>query len=90
MLSQQVYFQTLPFLTILTLPEVQAIVRNAEQLLELHERIAERIDQVERELSWRRDDGLRVEDGPQQARKTRVAAARIAGVLAEQVRSLSL
>ena len=86
---QQVYFQMLPFLTILTLAEVQAIVRNAEQLLGLHERIAERIDQVEHELSWRRDDALRAEGGPQQARKTRMAAARIVGVLVEQVRSLS-
>ncbi|GAA5961164.1 hypothetical protein JCM8115_005852 [Rhodotorula mucilaginosa] len=86
----KVYFQMLPFLTILTLAEVQAIVRNAEQLLGLHERIAERIDQVEHELSWRRDDALRAEGGPQQARKTRMAAARIVGVLVEQLPNFAL
>ncbi|GAA5979451.1 hypothetical protein JCM10908_002929 [Rhodotorula pacifica] len=87
----KVYFQTLPFLTILTLHEVQAIVRNAEQLLDLHERITERIEQVEADLSWKRHDTLSGRDGgPEQARKTRTAAARIARVFAEQLPDFAL
>ncbi|GAA5865787.1 hypothetical protein JCM3774_003093 [Rhodotorula dairenensis] len=86
----KVYFQTLPFLTILTLSEVQAIIRNAEQLLDLHERIAERIEQVEHELGWKRD-ASGVQDGdPGQAQQTRLAAVRIASVLAEQLPNFAL
>ncbi|GAA5835407.1 hypothetical protein JCM11251_005226 [Rhodosporidiobolus azoricus] len=51
----KVYFQTLPFLTLLSVSEVHSIIRNADQLLALHERIGERIERVERELGWRRE-----------------------------------
>ena len=57
MAPTQVYFQTLPFLTLLSFGEVEAVVRNAEALLELHERIAERIDVVEEEFKWREAEG---------------------------------
>ncbi|GAA5944001.1 hypothetical protein JCM3775_006805 [Rhodotorula graminis] len=90
----QVYFRTLPFLTALTAAEVQAVVRNANELLELHERIADRVDQVERELSWR-DDGV---EGDQVGRdgkrdksfKTRKAAGRIASIFADEASSFVL
>ncbi|GAA5853995.1 hypothetical protein JCM9279_003756 [Rhodotorula babjevae] len=90
----QVYFRTLPFLTALTAAEVQAVIRNANELLELHERIADRIDQVERELSWRSDgaelDAAREDVKRHQAFRTRKAAGRIARVFADEASSFEL
>ncbi|GAA5911325.1 hypothetical protein JCM8208_005219 [Rhodotorula glutinis] len=83
----QVYFRTLPFLTALSAAEVQAVIRNANELLQLHERIADRIDQVERELSWRHDA---VEGEQVQSFKTKKAAGRIAIVFADEASSFDL
>ncbi|BGP45599.1 hypothetical protein JCM10450v2_001418 [Rhodotorula kratochvilovae] len=88
----KVYFQTLPFLTALTVAEVHAVVRNAEQLLALHERIGERIDQVERELHWRKEDAegedaLNEEDWAFRARR---AAGRVARIFSDEMPSFEL
>ncbi|GAA6039621.1 hypothetical protein JCM8097_002221 [Rhodosporidiobolus ruineniae] len=91
----KVYFSTLPFLTILSVAEVHAVVRNAEQLLALHERIGERIEQVERELGWRKDakgKGKEVdrEEVDKQAARTRQAAGRIVEVLSDELPNFDL
>lgn len=80
--SKQVYFQTLPFLTILTVQEVHAVIRNAEQLLALHERIGERIGRVEEELEWIEADGA---DEAEKARRARKAAGRVASIFNDEV-----
>ncbi|GAA5923257.1 hypothetical protein JCM1841_005687 [Sporobolomyces salmonicolor] len=86
----KVYFQTLPFLTILTVAEVEAVVRNAEALLKLHERIAERLEQVERELGWRHAE----EDGETKVNnsswKVRKAAGRVARVFVDELPNFEL
>ncbi|BGO97355.1 hypothetical protein NBRC10513v2_001276 [Rhodotorula toruloides] len=82
----KVYFQTLPFLTILTVQEVHAIIRNAEQLLELHERIGERIERVEEELGWMAE----VEDEGERAKRARKAAGRVASIFNEEMPNFAL
>ncbi|GAA5894581.1 uncharacterized protein JCM6883_002143 [Sporobolomyces salmoneus] len=87
----KVYFQTLPFLTLLSLSEVEAIVRNAEALLELHERIFDRIELVEQELRWRDE-----EEGEGEAAtfkkqwKVRKAAQKIAKVFVNELPNFHL
>ncbi|GAA5845110.1 hypothetical protein JCM5353_006840 [Sporobolomyces roseus] len=86
----KVYFQTLPFLTLLSASEVEAVVRNAEALLELHERIADRLEEVERELSWR---GEEEEGEVQQSKKhwkVRKAAQKIAKVFVDELPNFHL
>ncbi|GAA5943521.1 hypothetical protein JCM10213_005518 [Rhodosporidiobolus nylandii] len=89
----KVYFQTLPFLTLLTVPEVHSIIRNADALLQLHERIGERIEMVETELKWRKDGeqgkGAEEESEDQQTR-ARKAAGEIARVLEEELPNFEL
>ncbi|GAA5924015.1 uncharacterized protein JCM15063_005525 [Sporobolomyces koalae] len=84
----KVYFQTLPFLTLLSLGEVEAIVRNAESILELHERIAERIDAVELELAWQNSED-QVEPEKQQW-KIRKATRRIAQIFVDELPNFHL
>ncbi|GAA5871301.1 hypothetical protein JCM8547_007246 [Rhodosporidiobolus lusitaniae] len=90
----KVYFQTLPFLTLLTVAEVHAVVRNSEALLELHERIGERIEQVEMEIGWRKesvaDEGKGKESEVEMARKARTAAGKIAEVFSEEIVNFEL
>lgn len=84
----QVYFQTLPFLTLLSISEVEAIVRNAEALLELHERIADRIELVEQELRWRdEEEGEGAAVAFKKQWKVRKAAQKIAKVFVNEVSS---
>ena len=81
----QGYFQTLPFLDVLTAADIASIVRNAEKLLELHERIAVRLVQVEQELEWMAADlDLTLSDA-----KVRGAAGRVARVFLDEVRPSS-
>ncbi|BGP22426.1 proteophosphoglycan ppg4 [Rhodotorula toruloides] len=82
----QVYFQTLPFLTILTVQEVHVIIRNAEQLLELHERIGERVERVEEELGWMAEG----EGEGEKAKRVRKAAGRVASIFNEEMPNFAL
>lgn len=89
----QVYFQTLPFLTLLSLSEVEAIVRNAESLLDLHERISDRIELVEQELRWREDEAVEGQSDAVTFRKqwkVRKAAQRIAKIFVNEVSTTCL
>ncbi|GAA5891790.1 hypothetical protein JCM5296_001862 [Sporobolomyces johnsonii] len=86
----KVYFQTLPFLTILTVAEVEAVVRNAEALLKLHERIAERLEQVERELGWRHVEEDGETKGKKSSCKVRKAAGRVAKVFVDELPNFEL
>ncbi|GAA6048145.1 hypothetical protein JCM3770_003683 [Rhodotorula araucariae] len=88
----KVYFQTLPFLTALTVAEVHAVVRNAEQLLALHERIGERIDQVERELLWRNEGegGEEPKSEEDLAARAITAAGRVARIFSDEMPSFDL
>ncbi|GAA5975897.1 hypothetical protein JCM5350_000771 [Sporobolomyces pararoseus] len=87
----KVYFQTLPFLTLLSLGEVEAIVRNAEALLELHERISERIETVEQELRWRDEEAGEGEAAAFKKQwKVRKAAQKIARVFVNELPNFHL
>ncbi|GAA5911319.1 hypothetical protein JCM6882_002348 [Rhodosporidiobolus microsporus] len=101
----RVYFQTLPFLTLLSIADVHAVVRNAEQLLALHERIGERIELVEGEIGWRREkrageekeEGKQEKSGREKKReererpaRVRRAAKRIAEVFSDELPSFEL
>ncbi|GAA5873404.1 hypothetical protein JCM16303_001115 [Sporobolomyces ruberrimus] len=86
----KVYFQTLPFLTLLSFGEVEAVVRNAEALLELHERIAERIDVVEEEFKWREAEGEGESAMFKKQWKIRKAAQGIAKVFVNELPNFSL
>lgn len=84
------YFQTLPFLTVLNTAEVNAVVRNAEHLLDLHERIGKRIDQVEHELRWRNESTESTghsgeEEKEKQAFRARKAASQVARIFVDEV-----
>ncbi|GAA6020101.1 hypothetical protein JCM10207_006255 [Rhodosporidiobolus poonsookiae] len=83
----KIYFPTLPFLgtSLLSLSDVHSITRNADRLLDLHERIGGRIDAVEQELGWRVEG-----EGEERARRTRDAAGRIARVFEEELPNFSL
>ncbi|GAA5964766.1 hypothetical protein JCM3765_002547 [Sporobolomyces pararoseus] len=87
----KVYFQTLPFLTLLSLGEVEAIVRNAEALLELHERISERIEMVEQELRWRDEEAGEGEAATFRRQwKVRKAAQKIARIFVNELPNFHL
>ncbi|GAA5989771.1 hypothetical protein JCM11641_006028 [Rhodosporidiobolus odoratus] len=88
----KVYFQTLPFLTLLTVADVHAILRNADALLALHERIGERIDIVEKELGWRSEVAFTEEAGNQddQEHKLAQAAGKIAEVFQDELPNFAL
>lgn len=79
----QVYFQTLPFLPMLSAADVVAVVRNAEALLDLHERIVGRLVAVEAEIGWQTGKA-RTRD--LQERKVRKAAGRVARIFVDEVR----
>ncbi|KAL8279312.1 hypothetical protein RQP46_008349 [Phenoliferia psychrophenolica] len=80
------YFQTLPFLDVLTAADIASVVRNAEKLLELHERIAVRLVQVEQELGWMSADA----DVAQSDAKVRGAAGRVARVFLDELPNFGL
>ncbi|KAM0752527.1 hypothetical protein T439DRAFT_324621 [Meredithblackwellia eburnea MCA 4105] len=84
----QIYFHTLPFLTFLSQEQIVTIVRNAEALLRLHERIGIKLARVEREIGWRRTAGTGA-DASGDA-KVRRAAARIARVFLDEIHNFSL
>ncbi|GAA6011460.1 hypothetical protein JCM11491_002794 [Sporobolomyces phaffii] len=86
----KVYFQTLPFLTLLSNHEVEAIVRNAEALLELHERISGRIEMVEQELCWRDGEGEGESGNVKKQWKIRKAAQKIAKVFVNELPNFHL
>ncbi|KAK4701210.1 hypothetical protein P7C70_g5026, partial [Phenoliferia sp. Uapishka_3] len=80
------YFQTLPFLDVLTSADIASVVRNAEALLELHERIAVRLVQVEQELGW-----MTAETDPKKTdAKVRGAAGRVARVFTDELPNFAL
>lgn len=78
--SHQVYFASLPIITSLSTRSIAAVVRNSEALLELHERIAVKLDFVNAELSWKG-----AEDGVRDERLVCQAAGRIAEIFNEEV-----
>ncbi|GJN88145.1 hypothetical protein Rhopal_001102-T1 [Rhodotorula paludigena] len=91
----KVYFQTLPFLTVLNTAEVNAVVRNAERLLDLHERIGKRIDQVEHELNWRHEsteptEHTGEEEKEKQAFRARKAASQVARIFIDELPAFAL
>ncbi|GAA6059167.1 hypothetical protein JCM10212_005512 [Sporobolomyces blumeae] len=88
----KVYFQTLPFLTLLSTFEVEAVVRNAEALLELHERISDRLEEVDRQLNWRGDRHGEASDAGDADKSERVhkATHRIAKVFSDELPNFHL
>lgn len=66
----------------LSTADVEAVVRNADALLELHERIVGRLQQVEAEIGWQAGKA-RTED--LQERKVRKAAGRVARIFVDEV-----
>jgi hypothetical protein len=66
----------------LSTADVEAVVRNADALLELHERIVGRLQQVEAEIGWQTGKA-RTED--LQERKVRKAAGRVARIFVDEV-----
>ena len=62
--------------------DVEAVVRNAEALLDLHERIAARLQQVEAEIGWQSGKGR---NRASQNRKVRKAAGRVARIFVDEV-----
>lgn len=83
----QVYFQTLPFLVTLSHQEIATIVRNAEELLQLHARIVSRLQQVELEIGWKRSEGQ--QSDARASRDTRRAVGRIARIFLKEVSGAS-
>ncbi|ORY90694.1 hypothetical protein BCR35DRAFT_299256 [Leucosporidium creatinivorum] len=83
----KVYFQTLPFLPMLSTVDIEAVVRNSEALLELHERIVGRLQQVEAEIGWQAGKA-RTED--LQERKVRKAAGRVARIFVDELPNFTL
>ncbi|SGY68527.1 BQ5605_C004g02894 [Microbotryum silenes-dioicae] len=78
----KVYFHTLPFLTLLSVDQLRTVIRNGEAVLELHERIGTRIEEVERELDWRR---IGQQYQKQRSSQVAQAAGRISQIFLDEV-----